>query len=102
MKGRIRLRLRDLTARRSRRLRLFFDYISSMFRFSIREIFLLITVCGMGFGWWLDRTTLADRITHYKHMDDREHENKSLRRENEYLYTVIAKCVEERDRAKAK
>ena len=31
-----------------------------MFKWSLRELFLLITLAGMGCGWWMDRCRLID------------------------------------------
>jgi hypothetical protein len=33
-----------------------------MFRFSIREMLLVLLVVGVGLGWWADRRRVADRL----------------------------------------
>ena len=37
-----------------------------MFRFSIRELMLVILVVALGLGWWLDRSHQASEAGRYK------------------------------------
>jgi hypothetical protein len=37
-----------------------------MFRFSIRELMLVMLVLSMGLGWWLDRSHQASEAGRYK------------------------------------
>ena len=36
-------------------------------RFTIREVLWLMVVVGLGVGWWVDRTRLAERIALLEH-----------------------------------
>jgi len=35
-----------------------------MFRFTIRDVLWLMVVVGLGVGWWVDRSSLSERLDH--------------------------------------
>jgi hypothetical protein len=39
---------------------------AAMFKISLREMFLLVTIAALGVGWWVDRTRLVADSTIYK------------------------------------